>query len=438
MDRPRPFVMRTICLAVLVLSQVYGCGPGFKYRQLEHLMASGRCDQAVGFVDQNRDAYGDNAELLYLLDAAIVNFRCGDTAAAQQRFMDAEDLADRLWTESVSANVFSLLSNDYLMAYGGEDFEKVMINLFAAMAYMKSGQFDDALVECRRLDTRLTMYNDRYESKNIYKEDALARYLSGILHEADRSYEDAFIDYLKAVRIYKDYREDYGTPVPDPLKNDLLRLGRIVDRFDDARQAVAGEEDIEPPATENREMQGRIVFLQSAGKAPVKEEDKIFIPTGGYGPITIAFPRMVVSPPECPPGRFIVESGGSRRVADVFLAEDINRIATKNLDDRKARIIAKTVARVVAKQVAIHQIAGMDERGRGQTIKILLNLINAALEQADTRSWRTLPGEIRMAQVFVPAGTYSVEVTGCRQSPAALGDIQVNAGETHFVFHAVP
>lgn len=433
-------IIQPLTIAFVVAAMMYGCGPGMQYhRRLADHLSAGECEQAAELVETSKDDYGANGELLYLLDGAMANFRCGDNARAQQRFQAAEQLAERLWTESLSANTLALLTNDYLLPYAGEDFERVMINLFAALSFLKAGQTDEALVECRRLDSLLTLYNSKYDEKNVYKEDAFARYLSGMLHEADKAMDDAYIDYAKAYHIYGEYQAAYGTPTPPILIEDLLRVAAATDRMEEVAEIAAPKEGPSPFGQEDALSMGRIVLIHLNGEAPEKQEDRIYLPTLGYGPLTIAFPRMEVAQPACRGSRLtLIAENGGRITADGFLAEDINRIAVKDLNDRKGRIIAKTMARAVAKQVAIHQIANANKnRGSRDLIITLFNLMNLLIEQTDTRSWRSLPGEIYLTRVFVPPGVYQVEAEalGCHGVPSYSGTVEVAAGETRYLVY---
>ncbi len=123
----------------------------------------------------------------------------------------------------------------------------------------------------------------------------------------------------------------------------------------------------------------------------------------------------------------IVESGSGYMEAKAELVEDINEIAVKNLSDRKGRIIAKMIARAVAKQAAINAVT--KERGT----KLLLNIANIFIERADTRSWRTLPGEIYLSRMFLPEGKYNVYVSQCGGKKSAVDSVNLKAGETRFV-----
>jgi hypothetical protein len=281
------------------------------------------------------------------------------------------------------------------------------------------------------LDTLLAVYNDKYEQKNVYREDAFARYLSGILHEADGAWDEAFIDYRRAVEVYR----ATGSALPEMLLADLVRAAAVVDRIGDVEAFLPGDRidalirSIGPPD------QGNVVLITFAGNAPRKVQDMVVIPTP-HGPIGIAFPQMVVTPPRCSSGRLNLYARDRFFEMDLVLVEDINRIAVKNLDDRKGRVLAKAIARTMAKQVAIHGIArSRDNRDEQRAIAAILNLVNILLvERADTRSWRTLPGQIYMARLHVPAGDYQVELDTCGGNVADLGPLSVEPGSTRYLF----
>jgi len=426
----------TIILATLVLS---GCAGGNIFSKLDERLASGDCPAAIALFNESGDVYGRNEQLLYLLDAAMVYMQCGNLDAAQEHFHSAEDLAEALWTKSITMNALSMVTNDTVLAYAGEDFERVMIHLMSAIGYLQAGQPDEALVEARRLDTLLAIYNDKYDKKNVYKKDAFARYLSGILHESDGQWDEAFIDYRRAVEVYvEDYRT-YGTGLPEILIADLVRAASVVDRIEEIESLVPGDRPSDRidrlTRSDDLSDQGKVVFITFAGYAPRKVHDMVVVPTS-HGPIGVAFPRMVVTPPRCSNGRLTLYGKDHFFEADLVLVEDINRIAVKNLDDRKGRILVKAIARVVAKQVVIHSIArSSGNRDDQLVIKAILNLFNIFLvERADTRSWRTLPGRIYMTRMYVPAGEYKCKFEGCGGMVADLGPLLVEPGTIRYLF----
>ena len=422
-------------LILLICVWVSACASGNLFSRLDTHLASGDCPKAIALIDESGDTYGSNQELLYLLDAAMVHMQCGNLESAQAHFRSAEALAERLWTESITRNALSLVTNDTIIAYAGEDFERVMIHLMSAIGFLQADQPDEALVEARRLDSLLALYNDKYDKKNVYKEDAFARYLSGILHEADDAWDDAFIDYSRAVEVYRDDYRNYGIGPPKMLMADLVRAASVVGRLQDIDGLVPVDRIDEWLQSEMPPDQGKLILITFTGYAPQKVQDMVVVP-GPYGPIGMAFPRMEVTMPRCGNGRLRLYGEHHLFESDLVLVEDINRIAVKNLEDRKGRILAKAIARAVAKQAAIHGIArSRDNRNDQRTIEAIVNLANILiLERADTRSWRTLPGRIYMTRMYVPADTYQVALEACGGGKGDIGALSVTPGATRYLF----
>jgi len=430
--------MRHFSLTLPLLLLLCSCSMQGYYARLDSLVASGNCTSAVPHVEKNESEYGQKARLLYLMDAAMVNLMCRRYEAGNMYFHEAETLGEELWTKSISQFAISMVTNDLAISYPGEDFERALINLFSAVCYLKLDQYDEALVECRRLDTLLSGYNAKYRKKNVYKEDAFGRYLSGIIHESAGEFDDAYIDYAKAWKIYQDYYSDYGTPAPLSLAEDLLRTAEAVDRIDDARSIVSGSSRIDYLTRGEVVEKGKIVLIHFNGKSPVKVEKRITVPTL-EGPISIAFPEYVVQPITCRSSSLVIESGSQRIETRTALAEDINEIAVKSLADRKARIWAKTIARAVAKQAVIIRVADQQEGDNKKLAKFLLNTVNTlVVERADTRTWRTLPGAIYIGRAYVPQGGCKAFLRQCGQGAKLVESISIRAGETKYVIVSTP
>jgi len=424
--------LKASALGMLSLLILTGCTGHVAYDTLSAHLTSGDCDAAIHLVEESCEDYGSNSQLLFLLDSAMVHMQCRNFETAQERFQAAEDLAGQLWTISLSREAASLMTNDYLLTYRGEDYERAMIHIMSAIAYLDAKKPDEALVEFRRLDSLLALYSDRYDEKNVYKEDAFGRYLSGILNEADQEMDAAFIDYQNALKIYADYERYYDTRAPQSLKEDFFRLARVVDRVADARELLP---DYVPDSrilhTDTRAL-GKIVFIQLSGRAPVKTEKRLYIPTR-HGTVSLAFPRLVTVSHLQKNIRLFLKSEFEQKEFHAELAADINAIAMKNLEDRKSRIIAKTIARAVAKQAVIRQAAKNDNKDVEKAIEATLNLLNSFLEHADLRSWQTLPAGIYMGRIFADPGVYELEIPSLDNTNRKIKKILVKAGEIHYI-----
>jgi hypothetical protein len=430
-----------VCLA-LVLSAA--CAPARQEARLDSYLAQEQYDEADRFLEESKDGYGNRNAVLYALDRAMVLHLAGRYGESN-RFLDAaERRIEELYTKSVTTGAGAMLTNDNLLPYEGEDFEKVMINLIAALNYVYLGQWDEALVEARKVDHKLNLINDRYDKKNVYKEDAFARYLTGILYEAKGELNDAFIAYRKAYDTYQDYRKNYGTPLPPTLPPDLLRVTAALGLNEE--HEFYREKFSKTAWLRQKELSRRaeLIFIGYDGLPPVKEDFFIDAPIpdgqGGLYVLRVALPRFVPQPTDLAYAEVrVVDARGTAVSQRTFLAEDITAIAAKNLEDRIGRITAKAIARATAKYVASREIRKMakDDSLSQFLADVGTNVYSIASEQSDKRSWRTLPGQVRMARLAVPPGAYTVTVEYYSTTQSRIGrkeyPVVLKAGEKRFL-----
>jgi hypothetical protein len=105
--------------------------------------------------------------------------------------------------------------------------------------------------------------------------------------------------------------------------------------------------------------------------------------------------------------RPIAISGVNYNVAEqqgqLEMMEIVDPIAIKTLERNMPTIIARAAARQALKYQATKQ--GKQENA---ALGLLVNIGGALLEQADTRSWTTLPQTIYMARIPLNPGTYNL------------------------------
>jgi len=403
-----PVVNRIFLLfgLVFMLPVLSGCSSHVAYDTLEQHLAQGDCNAASELMAASESDYGENAALLFLLDSAMVDMQCRRFGPAQEKFRAAEDLAEALWTLSLSREAATYLTNEYVQSYAGEDFERAMIHLMSALAFLEQGLPEEALVECRRLDTLLAMFSDKYQGENGYREDAFARYLSGILRQGDRDPGGAFIDYKKALDAYTLGEDNYGI-VPEDLKASLFRAAQKAGRPADALAALPGYRA--PSGPEDTAAVGQVVWIRLRGRVPPKTEKRITLPSP-HGPLIVAFPGY--GPRSSPEPEFpltLRSETGEIVTKPAVLVSNISAVAVAALEDKRGRITAKALARAAAKQVLIQQVTKNKDKEKERVAENILNIINLFIERADLRSWRSLPGQIYMARFYLPAGNWYAE-----------------------------
>ena len=214
---------RSLC-AALTLVLLAGCGPSVnRYLLIDASLRAHDPKGADAIVQQAEKEYGGGSRVLYGMDRGMTLQLVGDYQQSNVVLEQAEEELDRLYTRKIRTEALAFMTNDTALPYEGDPYEQVLINVLKALNYAVLGEWQDAMVEARRIDHRLNVLSDRTQEKNAYRDDGFARYLSGILYESTGDVNNAFIAYRKAYETYDATRAWSHTAVPSQLMKDLLR-----------------------------------------------------------------------------------------------------------------------------------------------------------------------------------------------------------------------
>jgi len=128
----------------------------------------------------------------------------------------------------------------------------------------------------------------------------------------------------------------------------------------------------------------------------------------------------------------------------------VTTLADKTLTDRLPGITAKALARAAMKYTlaegatrGAQQAAGKDAGPWvGLAVGLLAHGLAVGSEEADKRSWQTLPDEIHLARLWVPPGQYQASIRGAGRSNESVGTetgrkLTLDAGQTVFLLQRV-
>jgi hypothetical protein len=392
---------------------------------------TGDLEGALNTLQAKSSEASGKKEFLYDVNNGLVLSMLGryddSNSYFEKAYLFGEDYRTNYLNEAAS-----YLTNPSFSTYRGEDHEHLMLLYYKALNYVKQNNFDDALVECRRLNIRLQQLSDRYGSDNKYREDAFIHLMMGVIFEAGKDYNNAFIAYRNAYNIYNGSFEDlFRLSAPPQLKIDLLRTAwrsGLIDEFNQYKKEF-NMPDYKYEINDNPEL----VFFWHNGLSPVKAEWGInFVVNrrdnwlyfsndnmqmvfpfniGGYNEhdrnslaslevFRVAFPKYIERPVFY--NRAELTVNGDSRVG-LEKAEDINAIAFKCLQERMNHELSKALIRLALKKVTEMEVKKAD-RALGSVV----GMINALTEHADTRNWQTLPHEISYCRVPLNTGKNKV------------------------------
>lgn len=411
---PLPRAGMLVLTAAAAAWLLSGCGGvGISKRVAADALA-GNYEAALELLDKEKNQYSGPNNFLYYAERGALLQRVGRYGESSQELEQAELLIEELYGTSVTEAAASLLVNDMSLSYTGEDFEQVMINVLKALNYLYSNDLDGAGVEARKVDTLLLKLSDQYGSEAVYQQDAFARYLAAFAHEAARDYNSAYIDYKKSYEAFRWYGEHFGLPLPALIQADLLRLSRWLG-FDDEYQEwreLFGPDLSEPSPRPRR--QSEVLLVVYDGLVPSKETRFVAVntldPDGHPYALKVAFPVFRPRPPVVERVRVGLPEGWT---VESELVEPLDAIAYKTLEQRIGAISGKAIARATAKFIATYQArkaARAGSEGAGALVGLAANIFTWATEQADTRSWRTLPNRFHLLRLRLPPGAFELEV----------------------------
>ena len=408
----------TLALLVLCLS---GCATYSKQAvSMRDNLLMGRADLAritAEEKDQNQD------DVLASLNKGMLRRMTGDYAGSNRIFEIAKQSMESLYGISITDTAASVTINDAVRDYKGDRYEQVLVHAYMAMNYLQLGELDAARVEMLQADVKMMEWGEQPD------EDPFVRYFSGMIFEALGEEDQALVAYRKARDIYASTSAAESVGVPDLLKRDLLRLLARQGLRDEYNRLKAEFGLSNFKSNHAGGDKGELIVILNYGLAPIRTETAImtFSPEV-QGNVRVAFPIYESSPKPVHRARLQVRN---RRV-ELETVEDIDSLAREALDQDMPLVMARALARAVVKYQS-----QKNAQEQSALAGFLLTVTNLATERADTRSWTTLPQEIQLARVHLPAGLQqvSIEITNASRQPVDMieAEVDIKPGKITFL-----
>ncbi|WP_143562278.1 COG3014 family protein [Shewanella sp. UCD-KL12] len=382
--------------------------------------------------------------LLYAQEAGRVAQISGDFTSSKKFYQDAVSAYSKfddkatISASDMGATASSLFINDNVIPYRGPGYERVMLHQYQALNYLFSGDQQGALVEVRRSNQLQSSEQARYQKSQKSVQamangtidaevnklgkaagtvtssflNAYSYYTTGLLHEILGEPNDAFIDYRKAAQI---------TPNNPYLQQDLVRLA--------TQLSMPQQEEFERrwgKATFQKEGQGQVIVLLERGFVPEKQSLTV--------PFTIHGNWQTASLATYTSNSAAVKSGKINGLGSPLIAAPIanlDALAITALKEELPAALVRQAARVYAKSEMARSVESDSKKRHNETdfAAIAMQIFNVVTEQADRRSWLTLPKQAQIARTYLKSGSYSVKLDN-----APAKEIKVQSGRTTLVW----
>lgn len=389
-----------VYILLLLLVGLCGCTAGLN-KAAERFYAD-QPEAALATLDKG-DWLGERNQLLFQMERGLVLHQLGRYRESSEVLLQAAARIDEYERLSVSEQVGSLVTSEWLLRYKGEYSERLWVHSYLMMNFLLLGEYDSAYVEARRAVELL----DRYPQ--ALSGDHFTRALVALCFANVGEDNDAFLAYRKL---------SADLPTASSVAADLVQLSSRLGQRDEVERFRPLLPTPLPVGD------SELVLFIANGRIPVKRPGNVVVPPS----IRFSFPyyasvRTPVLEAELRPAYPALPK----------LSTDLGGVAARSLDQRKLAIIAKETARVAAKE-AIAQNVGNEH---GQLAEAVVRASLFLLEEPDTRCWQTLPGRLSLVRIPLPAGQHRLRLrlsgTGLfSATEVPLPEFQLRTGQRFF------
>lgn len=458
--------------ALLAAALLAGCGTFSHYPAGMNRVVLGPMDHGADLhsaIEELSSRMEGRDEVLFAAEAGRTAQLAGDYDASRAAFEKAIARTGAQGDEAVFAakvaaqQAAAVLVNDKAIEYRAPDYEQTLFHHYQALNYLAAQDLDGAGVEIRLANRVQDDARKRHEaeidkasansSKDAAKSDPLSDapeatraavstvyagldelagqtktsfqnaatfYLSSLVWEMCGEPNDAYIDAKRALEL---------APAHPSLQNAAIRLGKLLAMNEDVADLSARFPSAAAASPGVCVGKAHLVVFLEEGHVAQKNALSIPYPvSGGIGAISIpvyASPRI----PPAPAGSLSIAVGGAPAATLSPLCR-ISAVAARALSERMPGILARQIARAVAKGIATHA-AG---RNGGDAAFILMSIYNVASEQADLRSWLTLPDIVHAADAWVEPGTSVPVRIGWPGGGSFERPVTLTAGKTTILY----
>lgn len=390
-----------IVLILLFFLNLIGCSTYQGHvERARDLVENGQWTAALEQLEPLALKEGDD-QLVYLLDYATVLQMAGRYKESNEYFIKADKLSDIKDYTSLSRETGAILLNEEMVQYKGDDFEVILINAMTAINYLALNDLDSAMVEVRRLNEKLNRF--RLEAKRKFTDNAFALYLSGIIYESAKQWDDAYIAYNSAFKL---------VPYFTPLQDDLIRIAKKAKRTE---EYIKWKKEF-PLAQDNQMLSdpkyGELVVIFEQG----------WVPRKNFQPDNYRYPKMypVWSHTVGVDIKINSEEGtlvgnGVQIYKPKELLFSVEKMAIESLEDQYSSLVMRRLSGFVAKEVLSDQI-----RQKNETLGFIAHIVLQASDRADLRQWSTLPRGFQVYRIPLKEGNYRISIQGTDYSGSAL------------------
>ncbi|GGY25346.1 COG3014 family protein [Paludibacterium paludis] len=402
------------------------------HKEMEGTLAAtreARLDDALQTIEKNNT--GDDKDLLYFLEKGEVLRLKGDLSPSVESWMKADEKVrqweeeSRLTLNKTGEAIGSVLINDKVRRYDGQNYEKVMLSTFLTLNNIQLGNSAAARTEIKKTHEREALIAALNEKEYDKVEESAKKNKVTPTFKTLKGYPVETLDDPEVLNLKNGYQSAFSHYLAGYVYESLGEKSLAAPGYRKAIELRPNQPLLEQGLKElDSRMSGRgrkgagadVLFVVESGFIPARTSMTIPLPvlSNGNAIITqIAFPVIRSSNSYLPANLSV-----SGKSVPLSVLANLDAMSRRALRDEMPGIIVRSTVRAIAKGVAQKEL-----NDRMGAIGGLAGIAATVLtEQADERAWRTLPAYISVARTTLKKGDYTVTVP----TPNGLVDVKVS------------
>lgn len=424
-------VLLRVVFPVFIMS-LLGAGCASYTAQTQKVSQSwdmGNFQAAAIQITQEADKRGNSKDaIIWRLEQGAVLRAAERFEESNQAFDKAEELVNKYEEAakmSVSREALATVTNLTALPYEGFAYDKIMMNTYKALNYLQMGDSEKARVEFNRAFQRqhnaVHINTKRIEkaieegNKQNYNVDLAKVNRDGkFKNQFDNYYGDleqfkAYAVYVNPLTVYLDglYYMTHATGGSD-LERSRKSFERVLGMIGENKYIRQDMETLQQAVNGKPISATTYVFFET-GQSPEREQIRIdlplFIITPGVPYVGAAFPKLKYRTDYI--SALNVSYDGKTEAA--FLLSNMDAVVAREFKNELPTIITKTLIASAIKAGATYGTyagatnGGRKNSGAGLAVLIAGALYQVAMNQADLRTWTTLPKEFQFCRIPTPA-----------------------------------
>ena len=457
-----------LLLLGLILVVTSGCASHRRQgNAMERAWEQGEVERAADLAERLAERRsGRRDDVLWYLEAGRTLQAAGRYEESRESFRKAaEQIAERdeEWERQMVREIGAALTNLSHLPYRATQSDRIMLEIYQTLNELAMDRPAEARIHLNRLQARQQEAVEEWprrlqrEKESLRTEAATesrGERRSMVQPEraaADERFQRQFREQYGPLEQFQKY-DEYLNPmawyleglvfmhrpqIPADLERARFAFRRLRGLVPDHPVLEADGITLEEVLRGERPGPYTYVFLET-GLAPEKEEIRLdfplFLVSGDVPYFGAAFPSLRFRGNY---DSYLEVQGGEQRERTVLVA-DMDAILATEFREELPLIVTKTLTSAGLKAAAVYGVRELARRESG-TLGSLVNLFGwwyqSLMNEADLRSWRTLPKQWQVARVDTPE---SGEITLWRAGREESWKLDLPPGVIHIVFVRLP